>query len=102
MASSRRGEGAAAPKSETMAALQIVAVVELLEQVLLQLPLKDLLRAQQVSKHFNSVITTSKELQRALFFVPDPPTHDTSGTARINPILSDPTFAGRLPLWFDV
>lgn len=41
---------------------------ELLEAILAQLPKKDLLFAQRVSRHFQSSIKSSPSLQRALFF----------------------------------
>lgn len=45
---------------------------ELLEQILTNLPQRDLLLAQRVSKAFNLTISASPKLQRALFFAPDP------------------------------
>jgi hypothetical protein len=43
-------------------------IIELLEAVLLKLPLKDLIFAQKICKHFKRVIETSASLQKALFF----------------------------------
>lgn len=45
---------------------------ELLEQILTNLPQRDLLLAQRVSKAFHLTICASPKLQRALFFAPDP------------------------------
>lgn len=45
-------------------------ITELLENVLLNLPTKDLLRVQRVSQCFKRVISTSLQLQRRLFITP--------------------------------
>ncbi|KAM0722642.1 hypothetical protein Q7P37_002083 [Cladosporium fusiforme] len=45
---------------------------EILEQILTNLPQRDLLLAQRVSRAFQDTITASPKLQRALFFAPDP------------------------------
>lgn len=51
---------------------KLYAVTELLEDILLHLPLKDLLLSQRVNKHFKATIDGSLKLQRALFFSPAP------------------------------
>lgn len=48
----------------------VLAIPELFEAVLLQLPAKDLLLAQRVSKAWQEMINTSIQIQRALFFKP--------------------------------
>ncbi|KAK4546765.1 hypothetical protein LTR36_001497 [Oleoguttula mirabilis] len=81
---------------------RLTSTVELLEQVLLQLPLRDIFLAQRVNKYFASVIKTSIHIQRTLFLTPEPPSsHDTSSGVRVNPLLYDPSFAHHLPLWYD-
>lgn len=52
------------------AAAAFEAVPELVENMLLRLPLPDILLAQQVSHSWNSLIKNSPTLQRALFFRP--------------------------------
>ncbi|KAK5731219.1 hypothetical protein LTR15_001158 [Elasticomyces elasticus] len=53
-----------------MAAQQGLDLPELLESILLILPMRDLLLAQRVSKTFQQVIVSSPHVQRALFFAP--------------------------------
>jgi hypothetical protein len=51
---------------------QFFGITELFEQVLLQLPIKDLLlNAQRVSKAWRNTVKRSTSLQRALFLAPD-------------------------------
>ncbi|KAK4894468.1 hypothetical protein LTR27_007354 [Elasticomyces elasticus] len=52
------------------AAQQVLDLPELLESILLSLPMRDLLLAQRVSKTFQQVIVSSPHVQRALFFAP--------------------------------
>jgi len=79
------------------------SIVEILEQILLELPPKDIIQAQRINKHVASVIATSSKLQRTLFFTPNLPTvHDQAAAPiRLNPLLSDAAFTSRLPLWYD-
>lgn len=51
-------------------ASKVVAVTELLESILVELPMKDLLFAQKICKHWKAVIDTSDKLQKALFLKP--------------------------------
>ena len=44
--------------------------VELLEHILLHLPLRGLLQVQRVSRHFHAVVHGSPPIQRVLFFKP--------------------------------
>ena len=47
----------------------ILNTIELLEKILLALPMRDLLINQRVSQHWKNVIDGSIEIQRALFFL---------------------------------
>jgi hypothetical protein len=59
------------PRPDTMSAQEsVLALPELLESILLHLPLKDLLFAQKVSRQWQTVIATSPPIQQALFFAP--------------------------------
>ncbi|KAI7227725.1 hypothetical protein KC330_g8273 [Hortaea werneckii] len=49
---------------------QVLAITELLEAVLLQLPMENLFLAQEVCKHWRLLITTSDPIQKALFMKP--------------------------------
>ena len=49
---------------------QVLAITELLEAVLLQLPMQYIFRAQQVCKYWRLLITTSDSIQKALFMRP--------------------------------
>ncbi|KAF2488882.1 hypothetical protein BU16DRAFT_531927 [Lophium mytilinum] len=76
---------------------RVFAIPELFELILLQLPMRDLLLASQISKAFHATITTSPALQSALFLRPMstfPPRQDVS-EFQINPLL-DVTFPGFL------
>ncbi|KAK0664965.1 hypothetical protein DIS24_g282 [Lasiodiplodia hormozganensis] len=53
---------------------EVLETPELLEHILAQLPMRDLLLAQQVCRRFNSIIASSPTLQQALFFRPRPAT----------------------------
>lgn len=46
-------------------------IPELLEAILIELPVKDLLLGQRVCKTWRGAIETSSRLQKALFFVPE-------------------------------
>ncbi|KAK4949412.1 hypothetical protein LTR10_012030 [Elasticomyces elasticus] len=53
-----------------MAAHQVFHITELLEIILLDLPMQDLLHAQRVCSTWKGVIDGSQAIQRALFFIP--------------------------------
>ncbi|KAF2207775.1 hypothetical protein CERZMDRAFT_102040 [Cercospora zeae-maydis SCOH1-5] len=53
------------------AADRALHVPELLERILLSLPMKDLLLDQRVSKYWKALIKNSPKLQQALFYRPD-------------------------------
>ncbi|GAB1741014.1 hypothetical protein NU219Hw_g6266t1 [Hortaea werneckii] len=52
------------------AVAKVLTTVELLEAILLGLPMKDLLRAQHVRDHWRQVIVGSNAIQKALFLRP--------------------------------
>ncbi|KAK5137998.1 hypothetical protein LTR08_005795 [Meristemomyces frigidus] len=52
------------------AAERLAGTLELIEMVLMHLPLPDILLAQRVNKAWSDIITGSPQLQRALFFRP--------------------------------
>lgn len=94
---------------------KILQTPELLELILVQLPIKDLLLARRISTTFNNLIQTSPTLQQALFFRPrpassPPPTPPASSA----PLRSHPTgdlvtetwqrnslLTSAFPPWFD-
>ena len=54
-----------------IAASPVFAIPELLENILLHVPERDLLLAQRVNTFFRDITTTSSHLQRKLFFIAD-------------------------------
>jgi hypothetical protein len=82
------------------AGCRLVRTYELLELCLLNLPNKDILLSQLVSKGFESVIKTSLQLQRKLFFTLEPAAGVGSET-RLNPIFTHGTLRIAIPLFFD-
>lgn len=56
------------PGSKALAA--VIATTELLEHILLDLPMRDLLLAQRINKRFKHLIDDSIAIQRALYFTP--------------------------------
>lgn len=73
------------------ATAQVLSTPELLEAILLHLPMQDLLLSQRVNKKFKGVIDGSIHLQRALFFEPIPQTGQN-----LDPVIN-PLFAGGKP-----
>lgn len=72
------------------AANEIFAIPEILENILLHLPMQDLLLAQRVDKTFHGVINSSIHIKRALFFQLQPQTDGNDGLTtppRLNPLL---------------
>ncbi|KAK4898597.1 hypothetical protein LTR27_003769 [Elasticomyces elasticus] len=53
-----------------MAAHQVFHITELLQSILLDLPMQDLLLAQRVCSTWKEVIDGSQAIQRTLFFIP--------------------------------
>lgn len=63
---------AAVLREANMARVAVFETVELLEQILLHLPMKDLLLKSRVCKHWQNAIIGSLCIQRALFMKPEP------------------------------
>jgi hypothetical protein len=78
--------------SELTMASSIFGVPELMEAILLELPMKDVLLSRRVNKQFKATIEGSVELQQALFFVPScqRSTQDTKSTTATDHYLSEP------------
>ena len=55
------------PPIQEYSVFRVFATTELLEGILLQLPLHDMLRSQQVKKPFRATVQKSVEIKRALF-----------------------------------
>ncbi|KAK3632714.1 hypothetical protein LTR56_016184 [Elasticomyces elasticus] len=73
---------------------QVLVTTELLEAILLHLPLKDLLFSQEVCRHWKAVAEQSPSIKKALFLVPDtqpdlvmPTTNPTPYPFAINSLL---------------
>jgi hypothetical protein len=79
---------------------RLAKIPELVEIILLHLPVRDLLLAQRVSTAFKSVIDKSQPIQRALFMLPETvPSRFRETDVRINPLLvSENSFIG-IPLY---
>lgn len=79
-------------------AAKVFGVTELLEKILLELPMTDLLLIQRVSRQFKSTIDGSITIQQALFFKPLPSKADkldwADPEARSNPLLCGPFLTG--------
>jgi hypothetical protein len=74
---------------------QALFIPEILEAILLELPLQDLLtNAQLVNREWRTAIKSSKSIQKALFFKADPAA--SSQKPRFNPLLQK-----AFPPWFD-
>jgi hypothetical protein len=80
------------------ASLKVFTTVELLEKILLELPMVDLVvRIPRVSKVFKATIDGSIHLRRALFLEPTAPS-DHEGDIRLNPLLLNPGFVNSLSM----
>ncbi|KAI7234311.1 hypothetical protein KC330_g4906 [Hortaea werneckii] len=90
-----RLEAPGGPKRGT-SGQQVWDISELLEHILLQLPMRDLLLAQRVSRRFKAVIDSSDKIQQALFF--KPAVLPSTNVPRINPLLSDYTNYRKIPM----
>lgn len=74
-------------------ATRVLAITELLEQILLELPMRDLLLAQRVDQFWKHTIDGSPRIQRALYFEPVPPSRPDGlmhTTPTVNPLLHGP------------
>jgi len=84
-----------------IAGQHLVAVFELFEYILLRVPFEDILRSQRVSRQFPSVIDGSSELQRAVFFSPEPPrTYGRGRNLRCHPVMFTADCLTRAPSRF--
>jgi hypothetical protein len=79
---------------------RLIQTYELLELCLLNLPNRDILLAQRVNRQFKSVIDSSSQLQKKLFFAIDPNVGMDSRT-KINPMFEQKNLQNALPLFFD-
>lgn len=71
--------------STASAAYAVFGTAKLLETILLLLPMKDILLDDRVCKEWRDAIASSKKLQKALFFLPEPPgSHFSIEWERIN------------------
>lgn len=68
------------------ASASVLNTTELLEHILLQLPMRDLLLAQHISHRFQNLITSSIHLQRALYFVAAPA--ETREGSKVFPVIN--------------
>jgi hypothetical protein len=87
-------------RSGSHAGSRIVGIYELLEQCLLELPMKDILLAQRVSKRFDAIINTSPRLREKLFFT-SRLKFETAFKAHLNPLLMRNDVMAAIPLFFD-
>jgi hypothetical protein len=71
----------------TSARTRVFETLELFEAILVQLPPRDLLLAQRISRGFQSVIQSSPKLQQSLFFRPE--SFEDPKIWRLNPLLRD-------------
>lgn len=79
---------------------RITEIYELLELCLLELPIRDLLLAQRVSRRFNAAINTSPRLREKLFFT-SRLAFGRAFTAKLNPLLVREEVMRAIPLFFD-
>lgn len=79
---------------------RITEIYELLELCLLELPTRDLLLAQRVSRRFNAVINTSPRLREKLFFT-SRLAFARAFKAKLNPLLVREEVMRAIPLFFD-
>ena len=79
---------------------RITEIYELLELCLLELPIRDLLLAQRVSRRFNAVINTSPRLREKLFFT-SRLAFGRAFKAKLNPLLVREEAMRAIPLFFD-
>ncbi|KAK5124657.1 hypothetical protein LTR85_001370 [Meristemomyces frigidus] len=78
----------------------VFSTTELLEQILLSLPMCDLLLAQGINRHFKTIIDSSVAIQRALYFIPGPCVEKDGTVAlpAINPLLRKQTHVTSAPV----
>lgn len=87
-------------RPNTHAGSRIPEIYELLELCLLDLPIKDLLLAQRVSKRFHAIINTSPRLREKLFFT-SRLAFGNAFRAKLNPLIVREEVIVAIPLFFD-
>lgn len=87
-------------RPNTHAGSRIPEIYELLELCLLELPIKDLLLAQRVSKRFHAIINTSPRLREKLFFT-SRLAFGNAFRAKLNPLIVREDVMVAIPLFFD-
>ncbi|KXT01328.1 hypothetical protein AC578_2711 [Pseudocercospora eumusae] len=92
-------ENAACPGA---AAARTFNVPELLELILLHLPMIDLLRVQRVSAQFRDSTLSSKQIRQALFLESEPSPQDQIGQMwRLNPLIEKMFQPEDIKTWMD-
>ena len=95
----KTNESVVEPKPSPLdAGTRLTATFELLEQVLLHVPMETVLFSQRVSQCFRSTIKNSRALQQKLFLAPVSAKH-TNDMPQLNPLLTKISVASRLPLF---
>ena len=79
---------------------RLTETFELLEMILLELPSKEILFAQSLSKQFRLTGVGSGSLQRQMFLTVDTST-SASKSVNLNPILTAKNILPRIPIYFD-
>lgn len=96
------------PASGSHACRKVFGLYELVENILYQLPEKDLLLAQRINKTCRDVISLSIPIRKKLFLLPEStdlqsetPTETPIDTSqiRVNPIIADSLLLQRLPIY---
>lgn len=85
---------------EALPSKTVLDVTELLENILLFLPISDLLRVQQVSKCFRDTIAQSSSLQEALFLRPKNVRNDQALLPELNPLFAHHAAVGHHNIGF--
>lgn len=67
---------------------EVISTRELLEAILLQLPARDILLAQRISKAFREAVERSPSIKRKLFFKPVPLSTNNENEPSLNPFLA--------------
>ena len=87
-------------RSPSASGCKLAIIPELVEVILLHLPIRDLLLAQGVSRTFKAVIGNSQPIQRRLFLLAEPePSGLRETDVRINPLLADDKSFISIPLY---
>lgn len=78
-------------------AAKVFAIPELLERILIELPIRDLLLSQRVGRHFKATIEGSTKLLQALFLLPAPQQCEAEAhvgpRVKLNPLIAQVTAA---------